>query len=211
MSAAMRLAQLQTAAGGGEPLSIAVLEKAREVGAHMLSGAVLDPSALRDLVPDFISRGRAARGPEVGREDVYVMTRTGKLDSPLRRRRCESRELHHLAQSVREVARPAGGIGGRRRVHGFRRGGGALRWHRVVGVRTGDRGIDRHGQKKVDLRARRRHPRKDDDFLPTAFAAISRKRSAPARAARRAPAAAVRNRHQGTVGSADGPDCRRVR
>ena len=45
MSAALRLAQLQKEKGG-EPLAIAVLEKAREVGAHSLSGAVLDPSAL---------------------------------------------------------------------------------------------------------------------------------------------------------------------
>ena len=46
LSTAIRLAQLQKAAGS-EPLSIAVLEKAREAGAHMLSGAVLDPSAER--------------------------------------------------------------------------------------------------------------------------------------------------------------------
>ena len=46
LSAALRLAQLQKSRGG-EPLAIAVLEKAREAGAHVLSGAVLDPSALR--------------------------------------------------------------------------------------------------------------------------------------------------------------------
>ncbi len=47
LSAALRLSQLQKQAGG-EPLSIAVLEKAREAGAHELSGALLDPSALSD-------------------------------------------------------------------------------------------------------------------------------------------------------------------
>ena len=56
LSAALRLAQLQKA-HGGEPLSIAVLEKAREAGAHLLSGAVLDPSALRELIPDFATQG----------------------------------------------------------------------------------------------------------------------------------------------------------
>ena len=56
LSAALRLAQLQEQQGG-EPLSIAVLEKAREAGAHMLSGAVLDPSALRELIPDFREKG----------------------------------------------------------------------------------------------------------------------------------------------------------
>ena len=63
LSAALRLAQLQQGAGGvgdgpkGPPLQIAVLEKAREAGAHMLSGAVLDLSTLRDLIPDFKDKG----------------------------------------------------------------------------------------------------------------------------------------------------------
>src|SRR4026209_2494900 len=56
LSTALRLAQLQKARGG-EPLAIAVLEKAREAGAHQLSGALLDPSALRELIPDFQARG----------------------------------------------------------------------------------------------------------------------------------------------------------
>ncbi len=38
-------------------ISIAVIEKGSEVGMHSLSGAVLDPRALRELMPDFESRG----------------------------------------------------------------------------------------------------------------------------------------------------------
>ena len=71
MSAALRLAQLQKERGG-EPLAIAVLEKAREVGAHMLSGAVLDPRALRDLVPDFQQRG-APLGAAVARLEAKTI------------------------------------------------------------------------------------------------------------------------------------------
>ena len=56
LSAALRLSQIQKARGG-EPLSIAVLEKARDAGAHTLSGAVLDISTLRELVPDFEAKG----------------------------------------------------------------------------------------------------------------------------------------------------------
>src|SRR5438874_556157 len=62
LSAALRLAQRQKSAGG-EALSIAVLEKAREAGAHMLSGAVLDPSTLRDLLPDFEAKGAPLAAP----------------------------------------------------------------------------------------------------------------------------------------------------
>ncbi len=56
LSAAIRLVHLQQQRGG-EPLNVAVLEKGRETGAHCLSGAVLDPSALADLIPDFVAKG----------------------------------------------------------------------------------------------------------------------------------------------------------
>src|SRR5262245_54746863 len=81
LSAALRLAQLQKQQGG-EPLSIAVLEKARDAGAHALSGAVLDPSALRDLLPDFLNQGFPF-GSEVHHDDVYVLTRGGKVRFPI--------------------------------------------------------------------------------------------------------------------------------
>ena len=81
MSAALRVAQLQQA-HGGERLSIALLDKAREPGAHMLSGAVLDPRALADLIPDFQARGAPLAAP-VQHDDVYVLTRTGKLRFPM--------------------------------------------------------------------------------------------------------------------------------
>src|SRR4029079_5241806 len=55
LSAALRLSQLQLASK--TTLSVALLEKAPEPGAHLLSGAVLDPRALAELIPDFESRG----------------------------------------------------------------------------------------------------------------------------------------------------------
>src|SRR5262249_56218137 len=80
LSAALRLAQLQKEKGG-EPLAIAVLEKAREAGAHMLSGAVLDPSTLRELVPDFKEKG-APLPTEAKRDDIYFLTRTSQVRLP---------------------------------------------------------------------------------------------------------------------------------
>src|SRR5712691_6001550 len=79
LSAALRLAQLQKT--GGVAVSIAVLEKAREAGAHMLSGAVLDPSTLRDLVPDFEAKGAPLATP-VRDDRVYFLTSTGKITFP---------------------------------------------------------------------------------------------------------------------------------
>src|SRR5215510_11443309 len=81
LSAALRLSQLQQK-DASNPLSIAVLEKAREAGAHILSGAILDPSALRELIPEFRERG-APLAAEVHDEDVYLLTQSGKLRFPI--------------------------------------------------------------------------------------------------------------------------------
>src|ERR671912_1405327 len=80
LSAAIRLAQIQ-GQQGGEPLAIAVLEKARDAGAHMLSGAVLDPSALRDLIPDFRERG-APLESAVHEDHVYFLGGAPSPDPP---------------------------------------------------------------------------------------------------------------------------------
>ena len=81
LSAALRLAQLQKQKGG-EPLSIAVIEKAREAGAHQLSGALLDPSTLRDLIPDFQAKG-APLACEVQQDNIYYLTPKKKLRLPI--------------------------------------------------------------------------------------------------------------------------------
>ena len=77
LSAALRLTQLQKEREG-EPISIAVLEKSREAGSHMLSGAVLDTSSLRDLIPDFKEKG-APLAAEVHKDHVYFLTKNLKI------------------------------------------------------------------------------------------------------------------------------------
>src|SRR6516225_9524882 len=89
LSCALRLAQLidsppENGKGSGPPSSlqsaenIYVLEKANEIGAHCLSGAVLDPRALRELIPDFASQG-APLESAVTRDSVYYFTSAGQL------------------------------------------------------------------------------------------------------------------------------------
>ena len=56
-SAAIRLKQL--ASEQGHEISVCVLEKGSEVGAHLLSGAVLEPRALNELIPDWKGKGSA--------------------------------------------------------------------------------------------------------------------------------------------------------
>jgi len=81
LSAALRLAQLQKSRGG-EALSIAVVEKGREAGIHQLSGALLDPSTLKDLIPEFASRG-APLGTPVDNDNIYFLTQGGKFRLPI--------------------------------------------------------------------------------------------------------------------------------
>ena len=147
LSAAIRLAQLQKQEPGG-PLSIAVLEKAREAGAHMLSGAVLDPSTLRDLIPDFQEKG-APLAAEVSRDRVYFFTGQSHLQFPVipPPLRNHGNYLISLNGFVRWLAEQAEGQG-IELFTGFAGQEVLIDEERVVGVRTGDRGIDRHGEEK---------------------------------------------------------------
>jgi electron-transferring-flavoprotein dehydrogenase len=159
MSAALRLAQLQKAKGG-EPLAIAVLEKARETGAHMLSGAVLDPSALRDLVPDFKAKG-APLASEVHSDAVYFLTRTRRFRFPI-----TPPPLHNHGNYVISLNRFVKWLGGLVEAEGidvftgFAASELIFEGTRLAGVRTGDRGVGKHGDRKptfepgVDIRAK---------------------------------------------------------
>ena len=159
MSAALRLAQLQKERGG-EPLAIAVLEKAREVGAHMLSGAVLDPRALRDLVPDFNERG-APLGSEVHHDHVYYLTRTSKTPFPVTPPPLKNHGNYII--SLNRFVKWLGGLVEAEGIDiftGFSAAELLYDGNSVAGVRTGDRGIGRHGEIKptfepgVDIRAK---------------------------------------------------------
>ncbi|HMO07683.1 MAG TPA: electron transfer flavoprotein-ubiquinone oxidoreductase [Paracoccaceae bacterium] len=75
LSAAIRLKQLDP------DLSVVVLEKGSEVGAHILSGAVLDPSGLDALLPDWRERGAPITVP-VTEDDFYMLGPAGQIRIP---------------------------------------------------------------------------------------------------------------------------------
>src|SRR3954464_3113919 len=142
MSAALRLAQLQKARGG-EPLSIAVLEKAREAGAHSLSGAVLDPSALKLLIPDFTEKG-APLASEVLHDHVHFLTRGSKVTFPITPPPLVNHG--HYIISLNHFVKWLGGLVEAEGIDvftGFPAVEVLYEGDRVVGVRTGDRGIGR--------------------------------------------------------------------
>jgi electron-transferring-flavoprotein dehydrogenase len=77
LAAAIRLKQL--AADAGSDITVAVLEKGSEVGAHILSGAVIDPRALNELLPDWKARGAPLDTP-VTKDRFLWLGPMGELD-----------------------------------------------------------------------------------------------------------------------------------
>ena len=175
LACALRLAQLSAPAGS--PLSaenIVVLEKGREVGSHMLSGAVLDPSGLRELLPGF-EKDRQASGifdTPVKSDAVYFFTAGGAWKFPLtppflRNHGHYVVSLNRLVKWLGKKAEEAGitiftETGGMQVLYedpSESKAGGAP-GRCVVGVRTGEKGLDRQGSPKenyqpgADIRAR---------------------------------------------------------
>jgi electron-transferring-flavoprotein dehydrogenase len=79
LAAAIRLKQL--AAVAGREVSVCVLEKGSEIGAHILSGAVLDPGALNQLIPDWKEKGAPVE-TEVREDRFYFFTRGAAIRIP---------------------------------------------------------------------------------------------------------------------------------
>lgn len=80
LSAAIRLKQL--ANDTGRDLSVCVLEKGSEVGAHILSGAVIDPRSLDELLPEWRTMGCPLAQTPVTENHHWVLTERKKIDFP---------------------------------------------------------------------------------------------------------------------------------
>ncbi len=80
LSAAIRLKQL--AAGKGVEIGVCVLEKGSEIGAHILSGAVMDPRAITELIPDWKEKG-APLDVEVTEDRFLFLSETGSKSVPV--------------------------------------------------------------------------------------------------------------------------------
>lgn len=80
LSAAIRLKQLANEAG--REITVCVLEKGSEVGAHILSGAVIDPRALDELLPDWRDQGCPLAEVPVTENHHWILNATGKTEMP---------------------------------------------------------------------------------------------------------------------------------
>jgi len=133
-----------------EPPTVLVLEKAANVGDHMLSGAVMNPRAIRELVPDFEQQGFPTEYV-CDYAGFWIFHPKGKLALPqfatppnFRKRGYHITSLSNVAKWLAERAEAAGveiypGFAGDKLL---------VEGNRVVGVRTGDMGVDKNGKPK---------------------------------------------------------------
>jgi electron-transferring-flavoprotein dehydrogenase len=153
----------QSSSGALLPEDIVLLEKGREIGAHLISGAVLDPRTLRELVPEFEQElvGKVPWIAPVERDSVCFLTANSRWRLPfvppfLRNEGNYVVSLNRLARWLGEKIESAGVtvFAGCSAMEPLFDSG------RLVGVRTDDKGLDRHGRPKsnfvsgYDVRAR---------------------------------------------------------
>jgi electron-transferring-flavoprotein dehydrogenase len=159
LAAAYHLRQLAKGAHL-EDISIAVLEKGKEVGAHIISGAVMDPRGIRELMPDWKERG-APIERHVEEDQVLYLTRKGKFTFPITPPPLQNHG--NVIISLNRFIRWFGQEVEQSGVDVFAGFAGAdllMDGNRVIGVRTGDKGIDKNGKPKgnyepgMDVRAK---------------------------------------------------------
>ena len=149
LAAACRLMQL--AAEDGQELMVCLVEKGSEVGAHILSGAILEPTALDELFPDAASQGAPLDNP-VTSEDMYFMTsKSSSIRVPhLLLPKAMTNDGNH-ALSLGNMARWLGEQAENMGVNifpGFAASELIIEDGKIAGVLTGDMGIDRQGAPK---------------------------------------------------------------
>jgi electron-transferring-flavoprotein dehydrogenase len=146
LCAALRLGQL--AAESGKEPNIVLFEKGLAVGAHAISGALLDPQALRELVPDFNEKTPPFEAP-VSSDDVYYLTSGGKYKFPYLPAALQNHGNYVI--SIGKLTRWLSKLVEETGVEIFTSFPASEMLYdgdSVIGVRTGDRGLDKHGERK---------------------------------------------------------------
>ncbi len=150
LSAACRI--MQVAAEKSTEVSVCVVEKGSEVGAHILSGAVVEPRAMDELFPDWKEQGAPLNTPVTEDKFFFYTSDTGAIKLPNflipKPTHNEGNYIASMANVVRWLAEQAEGLGVE--VYpGF--AAAEVLFHddgRVKGVATGDMGISAEGEQK---------------------------------------------------------------
>ncbi|MCB0271560.1 MAG: electron transfer flavoprotein-ubiquinone oxidoreductase [Bdellovibrionales bacterium] len=132
-----------------EPM-IVVIEKASEIGGHQISGAVIDPSPLSEIIPDYMEKGCPFESP-VTKEAVYFLTENKSIRFPIL-----PPQFHNQGNYVSSLSKFTSWLGneameiGIEIFPGFAGVEVLYDGQRVMGVRTGDKGIDAKGNHKAN-------------------------------------------------------------
>ena len=151
LAGAIRLMQLAQAKG--LELEVALIEKGAEIGTHCVSGAIVNPVALQELMPDYKEQGCPVENIVRG-DEFYFLTAQSAYRLPM-----VPRYMHnqgHLIVSLARFARWLGGVAEEMGVNIFPGFTGqevlyAEDQKTIVGVRTGDQGLDEHGKPKANF------------------------------------------------------------
>jgi electron-transferring-flavoprotein dehydrogenase len=160
LAGAIRLMQL--ARENNFNLEVALIEKGSEMGSHALSGAVLNPIALKELMPNFLEKGCPIENPVRG-DEFYLLTRNRYYPLPFTPRYLHNKGFYivSLSKLVRWLAGLAEELG----VNIFPGFAGKEVLYdqdqkHIVGIRTGDKGFGKDGAPKdnfepgIDLMAK---------------------------------------------------------
>jgi len=145
LSASIKLAQL--AKKNNKELNIGVVEKGSEVGAHILSGAVLETKALDELIPDWKSKNSPLK-TEAKKDNFLLLTKNKsfRLPTPPQMKN-DGNYIISLGNFCRWLAKQAEELG-INIFPGF--AASEILYHektnKVIGVRTGDQGMDKNGK-----------------------------------------------------------------
>ncbi len=150
---AAAIALMQKARAAGRELEVALIDKGAEIGAHAVSGAILNPRALEELIPGAVEKGCPVDGQVQGDALFYLMPdKAWKI--PLVPRYLHNTGFHivSLARFTRWLGRQAEDLG----VNIFPGFAGtqilyADDGRTVAGVRTGDKGLDKEGKPKPNF------------------------------------------------------------
>ncbi|MGE3714592.1 MAG: electron transfer flavoprotein-ubiquinone oxidoreductase [Alphaproteobacteria bacterium] len=145
LSAAIRLRQLANAER--KDISVCVLEKGSEIGAHIMSGAVIEPRSLSELIPDWKEKGAPLDVP-VEKDRFLFLTKVSAFPLPV------PPGMHNHGNYVVSLGNVCRWLGqqaealGVQVFPGFPAADLLIENNRVTGVMTGAFGIDRQGKEK---------------------------------------------------------------
>ncbi len=143
-----------------DEFTIMVIEKGAEVGDHILSGAVLDPRGLDELIPGWLDKGAPVES-KVTNESMYFMTKSGRLKVPYVPKSMDNHGYYTVSAS--KIVKWLGSIAEEKGVEVYTGMAGVvpiIEDGEFKGVITDDKGIDKDGNQKgnfepgIELRAK---------------------------------------------------------